>query len=97
MARRISPREDTARHEKERRHRAEHYGADGPFVYVVGSDRLAKVRLVDTDVENDGITVISKGLASGEQVVLEGHVRLKDGMPVRLQEDRRITSAGGAE
>lgn len=77
--------------------RAVMLGPDGPFVYVVGSDRLAKVRLVGTDVENDGITVISKGLASGEQVVLEGHVRLKDGMPVRLQEDRRITSAGGAE
>ncbi len=72
-------------------------GPDGPFVYVVGSDRLARVRLVTTDVENDGITVISKGLASGEQVVLEGHVRLKDGMPVRLQEDRKITASAGAQ
>lgn len=76
--------------------RAVMLGPDGPFVYVVGDDRLAKVRLVTTDVENDGITVISKGLASGEQVVLEGHVRLKDGMPVRLQEDRKITASGGA-
>ena len=72
-------------------------GPDGPFVYVVGNDKLAKVRLVTTDVENNGMTVISKGLASGEQVVLEGHVRLKDGMPVRLQEDRKITASGGAQ
>ena len=77
--------------------RAVMLGPDGPFVYVVGDDRIARVRLVSTDVENDGITVISKGLASGEQVVLEGHVRLKDGMPVRLQEDRKITAAGGAQ
>ena len=72
-------------------------GPDGPFVYVVGDDRVAKVRLVNTDVENDGVTVISKGLSSGEHVVLEGHVRLKDGMPVRLQEDRKITAAEGAQ
>lgn len=69
-------------------------GPDGPFVYVVGEDKTARVRLVSTDVENDGVTVISKGLASGESVVLEGHVRLKDGMPVRLQEPALVPAVG---
>ena len=69
-------------------------GPDGPFVYVVGEDKTARVRLVSTDVENHGVTVISKGLASGESVVLEGHVRLKDGMPVRLQEPALVPAVG---
>ena len=69
-------------------------GPDGPFVYVVGSDKLARVRLVETDVENEGVTVISKGLSSGEQVVLEGHVRLKDGMPIRLQSPTLVPDGG---
>ena len=68
--------------------RAVMLGPDGPFVYVVGEDNVAHVRLVTTDIENEGITVISSGLKSGERVVLEGHVRLKDGMPVRIQEKK---------
>ena len=74
--------------------RAVMLGPDGPFVYVVGEDKLARIRLVTTDVENAGITVISSGLTSGEQVVLEGHVRLKDGMPIRLQEPLLESAAG---
>lgn len=70
-------------------------GPDGPFVYVVGSDNVARMRLVTTDIEDSGFTVIAKGLSSGERVVLEGHVRLKDGMPIRLQEDKSFVSAGG--
>lgn len=60
-------------------------GPDGPFVYVVGQDNRARIRLVSTGIENSGITVITQGLALGEQVVLEGHVRLRDGMSVRIQ------------
>ena len=67
---------------------------DGHFVYVVGEDKTARVRLVSTDVENDGVTVISKGLTRGESVMLEGHVRLKDGMPVRLQEPALVPAVG---
>ena len=63
-------------------------GPDGAFVYVVGDDNTARVRLVTTDIENDGITVISSGLKAGERVVLEGHVRLTDGMPVRIQDKK---------
>ncbi|HJD98280.1 efflux RND transporter periplasmic adaptor subunit [Mailhella massiliensis] len=69
-------------------------GPDGPFVYVVGNDKTARIRLVTTDVENDGVTVISSGLSQGESVVLEGHVRLKDGMPIRLHEPALVQAAG---
>ncbi|WP_298067596.1 efflux RND transporter periplasmic adaptor subunit [uncultured Mailhella sp.] len=67
--------------------RAVMIGPDGPLVFVVGDDGKAHIRLVETDVENDGVTVVSKGLEAGEKVVLEGHVRLKDGVEVRLAED----------
>ena len=72
-------------------------GPDGSFVFVVGEDRKARIRLVQTDVENSGMTVISQGLEAGEQVVLEGHVRLKDGIDVRLAgqgAEREIRQAG---
>ncbi len=68
--------------------RAVMLGPDGPFVYVVGDDNVAHIRLVTTDIENDGLTVISSGLKSGERVVLEGHVRLQDGISVRIQEKK---------
>ncbi len=69
-------------------------GPDGSFVYVVGDDMTARIRLVNTDVEHEGTTVIVKGLNAGEKVVLEGHVRLKDGMPVRLPEKTAGVSMG---
>ncbi len=59
-------------------------GPDGPFVYVVSQDKKAHIRTVSIDIESDGFTAVSSGLAAGEQVVLEGHVRLKDGIAVRL-------------
>lgn len=69
-------------------------GPDGPFVYVVGDDMKAHYRLVTTDVETDGMIVISRGLEQGEKVVMEGHVRLADGMTVRFPEhDRPATSS----
>ena len=70
-------------------------GPDGPFVYVVGEDRKARIRLVSTDIETDGITVISKGLSAGENVVLEGHVRLRDGVDVRIAEAGKAPALEG--
>ncbi len=59
-------------------------GPDGPFVYVVSQDRKAHIRTVSIDIESNGFTAVSSGLDAGELVVLEGHVRLKDGIAVRL-------------
>lgn len=71
-------------------------GPKGPFVYVVrevpgngpdGGELIAEYRLVTSGTENNGMTVISKGLDAGERVVMEGHVRLSDGIRVRLPEN----------
>ncbi len=69
-------------------------GPDGPFVYVVGDDGKARLRLVSTDTEAEGRTVVTKGLSAGEQVVLEGHVRLKDGIAVRIAGKKPAEGAG---
>ncbi len=69
-------------------------GPDGSLVFVVGEDKKARIRLVETDVENKGITVISKGLEAGEKVVLEGHVRLKDGIEIRVAEEKNKERGG---
>ena len=61
-------------------------GQEGTFVYVVGDDMKARYRLVETGGESEGVTVIARGLEPGEKVVMEGHVRLADGLAVRFPE-----------
>lgn len=71
--------------------RAVTIGPDGTFVYVVSDDMKAHYRLVATSVENSGVSVVTQGLAAGEKVVMEGHVRLADGIAVRFPEARPKT------
>jgi multidrug efflux system membrane fusion protein len=61
-------------------------GQEGTFVYVVDDGMKAHYRLVETGVESEGATVITRGLEAGEKVVMEGHVRLADGLTVRFPE-----------
>lgn len=60
-------------------------GPEGPFVYVVKPDATAEVRKVAAGRSADGFTVISKGLAAGEKVVVDGQSRLAPGAKVKLQ------------
>jgi len=63
-------------------------GLQGDFVYVVGADNTAQFRLVQTDgVVGDRI-VIAKGLAPGDRVVVDGHVRLAPGTPMEIKEGK---------
>jgi multidrug efflux system membrane fusion protein len=69
-------------------------GAKGSYVYVVsGEGRQAKVafRLVTTGISANDATVIDKGLAGGERVVVDGVDRLRDGMPVTVHGDDRAS------
>ena len=52
------------------------------FVYVVGEDSLAHVRLVTTEDLVRSDVVVSKGLRAGEKVVVAGVGHLYDGAPV---------------
>ena len=60
---------------------------DGPAVFVVGDDGVARKRPVTTGAAADGAVEIAAGVAAGERVVLAGQSRLADGDRVKTVED----------
>lgn len=59
-------------------------GSQGPFVFVV-KDGVAELRQVSVKRTQDGQAVIGKGLESGEQVVVDGQLRLVQGASVTVR------------
>ena len=57
----------------------------GPFVYVVRPDRTVAVRQVGVGVTDGDDVSIDRGLAVGEQVVVEGAERVRDGAAIALR------------
>lgn len=56
----------------------------GTYVYVVTANNSAEVRHVETGQADEKTTLVTRGLKSGEQVVVDGQSRLKAGVPVRI-------------
>jgi multidrug efflux system membrane fusion protein len=52
-------------------------GPDGSFVYLVTAEQTVQVRPVNVALVQDNQAVIDKGLADGDQVVVEGQSQLK--------------------
>jgi multidrug efflux system membrane fusion protein len=69
-------------------------GPDGHYAYVIGNDDTVERRPVEIAAVQNGLTVVSKGLAPGEHVVVEGQYRLTDGARVRLLPPKAAGSAG---
>lgn len=59
-------------------------GSQGPFVFVI-KDGVAQLRQIVVKRTQDGQAVIGKGVASGEQVVVDGQLRLVDGAAVTIR------------
>src|SRR5437867_9460601 len=57
----------------------------GPFVYVVRPDRTVGARQVTVGVTDGDDVSIERGLAIGEQVVVEGAERLRDGAAIEIR------------
>jgi len=57
----------------------------GPFTYVVKSDNTVTARPVTTGVTDGDEVVITAGLVPGEQVVIDGADRLREGATVTVQ------------
>src|SRR5438309_5580030 len=57
----------------------------GSFVYVLRPDRTVAIRQVTVGVTDGDDVSIERGLAVGEQVVVEGAERLRDGSPIELR------------
>ncbi|MBB5142612.1 efflux RND transporter periplasmic adaptor subunit [Desulfovibrio intestinalis] len=66
--------------------RAVQSGRDESYVYVVDKDNHAAYRAVKPLFEHKGVSVVEGSLAEGEQVVIEGQVRLAPGLPVKVVE-----------
>ncbi|MDP4908307.1 MAG: MdtA/MuxA family multidrug efflux RND transporter periplasmic adaptor subunit [Burkholderiaceae bacterium] len=64
-------------------------GNRGAFVYVVGPEGTATVRLVKVGDRTAESLVILEGIKEGERVVLEGTDRLREGAKVRVIESGR--------
>ena len=58
-------------------------GPQGPFVYVVGANDMAQARPVKLGQEVEQGWVIQAGLEPGEQVVVDGIIRVRPGAPVK--------------
>jgi len=59
-------------------------GAAGDYVYVVSDKQTVSVRPVVTGATEQGVVQITKGLAPGETVVVDGVDKLRDGSAVEL-------------
>jgi membrane fusion protein, multidrug efflux system len=59
-------------------------GAKGPFVYVVSEDKKVSLRPIEIGPSDRNEAVVTKGLADGEKVVIDGADKLKDGVMVNL-------------
>ena len=54
-------------------------GPNGHYAYVIKDDDTVERRAVEVAAVQDGIAVITKGLAPGEKVVVDGQYRLTNG------------------
>ena len=59
-------------------------GPDGHYAYVIKPDDTVERRAVDVASIQDGIAVITKGLSTGERVVVDGQYRLTNGARVKI-------------
>jgi multidrug efflux system membrane fusion protein len=69
------------------------YGSRGTYVYVVDEESTARVRDVELGPSNGSVQAINQGLKPGEQIILEGLDRLRDGRSVIVVPDAPTTSA----
>ncbi len=61
-------------------------GQQGQYVFVLQQDSSVKYRLVTPGKTVDNEMIIEKGVAPGEIVVTDGHLRLADGSKVKIVE-----------
>ena len=60
-------------------------GPQGPYVFVIKDGNIAEVRPVVISRNQGGESVISSGLKAGEQVVVDGQLRLVNGAAVAIR------------
>jgi len=71
-------------------------GQQGEYVYVVRADSTAESRLVKTAGAYQNLTLISDGLKAGEQVIVNGQLRVAPNAKVVVQNAASGTQTGTA-
>ncbi len=69
--------------------RAVQQGAKSHFVWVVGKDGIAEQRVIETGTWSGNDWVIEQGLRAGEQVVVDGAIRVAPGAPLKITHTKR--------
>ena len=65
-------------------------GQKGQFVFVVKSDTTAEIRPIVAGPVSGAMTVVEKGLLSGEQVVIDGQMRVVPGDKVEIKQPDKL-------
>jgi membrane fusion protein, multidrug efflux system len=60
-------------------------GPDGLYVWVIKPDNTVEVRPVDAQTVDEHTAIVSKGLAAGERIVVDGQSRLDEGTHVNIR------------
>jgi multidrug efflux system membrane fusion protein len=72
-------------------------GPNGVFVYVIGADAIVSPRPVEVAATSGDLAVIGRGVADGEQVVVDGQNQLRPGSKVVVRDAaQKGGGAGGA-
>jgi multidrug efflux system membrane fusion protein len=67
----------------------------GAFAFVLKPDKTVSMRTVKSGITQGGETTIVEGLAVGEQVVVDGAERLREGSRVEVKEQGQTGKEGG--
>lgn len=70
-------------------------GQEGPRLFIVDDENMAKERTVRIGPAFDGLQTILSGIHEGERVVVEGHVALRNNMKVSIGEIIESPSQAG--
>ena len=66
-------------------------GPKGQYVFVVGAQQTVDTRNIEVDRVDGADTVVRKGLAGGETVVIDGQSRLLPGSKISVKEEKKAS------
>ncbi len=73
-------------------------GPNGTFAFVVKNDKTVQARLIEVGNTEGDTAVVTKGLQPGEQVVVDGQYKLREGSRVLPKPQQAVAETGmGAE
>ena len=67
------------------------------YVYIVNADNQTEYREVQIGESINGSRIIKSGLSQGDQVITEGLIRLRPGMPVKPMTKEQMQAAQQAQ